>query len=356
VTPSFRPAWGSHFSQEDIAACKSRGGLLSMELECSRVCNLRCIYCYSSAGAPLEDELRWEELQSVLDQAQALGARRIIVLGGGEPLAWGRIRELLRSIHARGLAIDLFTNGTLITADLARELFQLGTHPVIKMNSLDQEVQDTLAGHQGAFEAIRRGLGHLLEAGYPTPDMPLGVQTVVCRQNLPELPALWTWIRERSLTPYFEMLTLQGRAREHLDLLVSPVELRTLFEELARIDAERYGLHWLPRPPIAGLSCQRHEYTCTVTVQGDVLPCPGVNIPVGNIRQAPLAEVLRQSQVIRDLRDIRRTIKGACKTCELAHECYGCRGMAYQATGDYLAPDPLCWRANGTPPERSGGK
>ncbi|MFV9645436.1 MAG: hypothetical protein ACNYWU_06395, partial [Desulfobacterales bacterium] len=31
-------------------------------------------------------------------------------------------------------------------------------------------------------------------------------------------------------------------------------------------------------------------------------------------------------------------------SCEKAEYCYGCRGAAYQLTGDYLASDPLCWK------------
>ncbi len=336
--------WGCHFSPEDIEATRSRGGLLSLELELSRLCNLRCIYCYSAAGQPLEDELGWDEIQDVLDQAQALGVRRVIVLGGGEPLAWPRCPELLRNLHERGLAVDLFTNATLIDAALAKELHALGVYPVIKCNSLRAEVQDALAGKAGTFAAIMQGLEHLRAAGYPAPELPLGVQSVICHQNLDELPTLWQWIRRQGLVPYFETLTLQGRAREHRELDVAPRELRSLFETLARIDAEEFGFVWTPRPPIAGLTCSRHAYTCTVTVQGDVLPCPGVNIPVGNVRRAPLARILAESSVIRDLRNIRRTIKGACRTCPEAEQCYGCRGMAYQATGDYLAQDPLCWR------------
>ena len=42
--------WGSNFSPEEIAATRARKGLLSMELELSRECNLRCVYCYASSG------------------------------------------------------------------------------------------------------------------------------------------------------------------------------------------------------------------------------------------------------------------------------------------------------------------
>ena len=42
--------------------------------------------------------------------------------------------------------------------------------------------------------------------------------------------------------------------------------------------------------------------------------------------------------------DYREMIKGECRDCDKAEECYGCRGAAYQLTGDYLASDPTCWR------------
>jgi MoaA/NifB/PqqE/SkfB family radical SAM enzyme len=41
------------------------------------------------------------------------------------------------------------------------------------------------------------------------------------------------------------------------------------------------------------------------------------------------------------------TFKGPCANCDLADGCYGCRGTAFQVTGDYLASDPLCWRNRG---------
>jgi radical SAM protein with 4Fe4S-binding SPASM domain len=146
------------------------------------------------------------------------------------------------------------------------------------------------------------------------------------------------------MIPYFETITFQGRAAQHLELGVTPGQLYTLFHELSEIDRERFGFDWDPHPPVVGLTCNRHAYTCTVTVKGDIIPCPGVDITVGNIRQEKLADILRTSEVIHNLRNIRENIKGPCGTCENNLSCYGCRGMAYQVTGDYLASDPLCWK------------
>ena len=88
----------------------------------------------------------------------------------------------------------------------------------------------------------------------------------------------------------------------------------------------------------------RHQVSCLVTATGEVMPCVGVTIPLDNIRNNSLGDILKNSQVVKDLKNFREMIKGECRDCDKAHECYGCRGAAYQLTGDYLASDPTCWR------------
>lgn len=335
--------WGLEFSPEDIAACRAKQGLLSLELELSRLCNLRCVYCYASSGVALAHELSLSEITSVVDQAAALGARKIIILGGGEPLLYPHLLTVIDYIRGLGLAVDLFTNATLIDTAMAEALYQRQVAISMKMNSRREDVQDALAAKPGTFQAIARGLQALQAAGYPDARHPLGIETIICQQNYDELPDLWRWARQRDIIPYFEVLTSQGRAQQHGDLEVAPAALKKLFEELAALDRREFGHEWHPRPPLAGSHCARHEYSCTVTAIGDVQPCPGVSISTGTIRTTPLADILRTSPVIQELRNIRQTVKGHCGRCEHGDFCYGCRGNAFQVTGDHLAADPTCW-------------
>jgi radical SAM protein with 4Fe4S-binding SPASM domain len=154
---------------------------------------------------------------------------------------------------------------------------------------------------------------------------------------------MWIWARELGIVPYFEMITFQGRAKRQLDLNVSSEELRRVFFELSRIDRERFGFVWEPHPPIAALSCNRHEYSCTLNAQGYIQPCVGVDMFIGNIRHAPLAEILATAPVMETMRKLRGSLKGACRSCDQSQDCYGCRGLAYHVTGDFLEADPLCW-------------
>ena len=331
------------FPLADIEEAAARGGLLSMEIEFSLRCNYRCPYCYVPRNPDVSRELSHSEIKDVIRQAQALGARKIIILGG-EPSIYPHLIEMIDFIRGRGMAVEMFTNGSGITPALAADLAGRSVRVVLKMNSFDETTQDRLTGVKGSYRQIRESLDRLRQAGYPDEDRFLAVSTVICRDNRHEILAMWQWLRDRGIAPYFEIITPQANAADHTELHLPPEELERLFYAVARLDRERYGHAWEPQPPLVGNKCLRHRFSCLVTARGDVLPCVGVTLAVGNIRATPLAEILRGSEVIQNLKRHRETIKGPCRECDRAAECYGCRGAAFQMTGDYLASDPLCWK------------
>lgn len=334
------------FSEEEIQRAVAEGRLLSMEIEFSRICNFRCSYCYVPTKSQLNNELTREEIQDVILQAKELGAGKIIILGG-EPSIYPHIQEMITFLSSQGLSIEMFTNGTGIDADLARVLAENHVRVALKRNSFDKDIQDKLAGKAGAAAIIDTALANLQQAGYPSDDLFLAISTVICQQNIDELPAMWEWLREEGIEPYFEVITPQENAVENKSWLsVDGMQLKRLFQKLSAIDREKYGRDWEPQPPLVGNKCMRHQVSCLVTATGDVMPCVGVTIPVGNIRENRLADIISTSEVINNLKNYREMIKGECGDCDKAQECYGCRGAAFQLTGDYLASDPTCWRNN----------
>jgi radical SAM protein with 4Fe4S-binding SPASM domain len=343
MKPCIDRIYGSEFTAEEISDAVKDGRLLSMEIEFNQSCNFKCIYCYALDSAKRPDELTQDEFIDVIHQAKDLGARKIIILGG-EPMLYPKIMEMIRYIRTLGMEIEMFTNGANITQAIAQELFDNGVRAVLKMNTFDESRQDTLAGRKGAYIQIQEALKNLKLAGYPSKENPLGVSSIICQQNIHELPRLWEWLRDQNILPYFEIMTPQGGAREHNMLEVDSQPLELLFQHLSEIDRTKYDIHWDPKPPLVGGECLRHQYSCAVNSEGYVQSCVGITIPLGNVRRQRLKEILRDSEVVQDLKNYRNTIKGPCGECESLEACYGCRGTAYQMTGDYLASDPLCWK------------
>ena len=198
----------------------------------------------------------------------------------------------------------------------------------------DHEAQaKQLAALRTALELAQRARRLLREAGCGAGRV--AASSVICSENGDGMPALWRYLREREILPYFEMMTPQGRMLENRHLMVELARLRQVFEEIAAIDAQ-FGFCWEPQPPLVGGKCFRHIYSCLVNASGDVMPCVGVTTKLGSAAERPVRDILFDSSVIRDLKNYRKMIKGPCRTCRKAQECYGCRGAAYQMTVDYL--------------------
>lgn len=335
-------------SWEEIEKARKNNKLLTFGLELTKKCNLRCVYCYANAGEKTEDELTLKETLDAIKQAYSLGARKIGIIGGGETLLYQDLFRVIDFMKNLGISVTVFTNAILITPNIAKELFKRRVNIVAKCNSLNPKIQDFLTGVDGSFKRIQEGIRNLRKAGYPNKECSLVIETVICRQNFKELPDLWRWIRNQGCIPFFERLTIQGRALKFKkELEVSPQELYWLFKKILEIDQKEYGYTWSIQPPWVAKVCDRHFYNAFITSNGFIQPCSGVDIHLGNIRYQKLSEILKTSPVIKALRYIDKNIKGYCKDCPLHKEnrCYGCRGTTYQVTGDILASDPYCWRS-----------
>lgn len=77
----------------------------------------------------------------------------------------------------------------------------------------------------------------------------------------------------------------------------------------------------------------------SIKPNGDVMPCPLLEVKAGNVTEMSLCEILN-SNVFVKLRT--REVRGRCAVCKFKDLCGGCRVRAYLHTGDYMAEDPLC--------------
>ena len=335
------------FSEEEIRALPA-GRLLSMEIEFTRKCNYRCPYCYAaedsavSADQGISEEMTEEEIRSAIRQASELGARKIVILGG-EPLVYPHLNEMIDFISDLGMASEIFTNGGLMTPAQAAFFFSRGCRVVVKLNTFKPEIHDRMTGRKNSLVLALGALEMLRAAGYRHLKKMLGAATVLSSLNIDEAVGMWKFLRDHNIEPYFECITPQGRLLEHRTLLPDHEKVKRVFEEIAVLD-EQYGHHWKPQPPLVGQKCFRHCYSCVVESRGTVVPCVGLNEPIGSIREKPLREILLDSMILRKLKNYRKYIKSPCRDCEDFEHCYGCRGAAWQMTGDYLAADPTCWK------------
>lgn len=332
------------FTSDELNECRLGNKLLGIGLELTRACNLCCIYCYANSGKPLKNEMSFNEIINIIEQAITLGVRKIGLIGGGETLLYSKLKDLISYISKYPqVKTSVFTNGTLID-QMWIEFFSLNNVSIVhKLNSFNESVQDKLSGIKGSYKKIQKSLNLFLNFQYQKKHS-FTVESVLLKDNLKEIPKIWRWARSHGITPLIERLTPQGRG-ESLEQIPLTSEVQTLFEQLSVIDKNEFNLDWEAHPPIAGhKGCLHHFYAIYIKSDGTIQPCSGISLPIGNIRSITLAHSI-QTEPIRQLRNLSESIKGKCKFCKFSNYCYGCRGASFQIFRDYLEEDPYCWKS-----------
>lgn len=146
--------------------------LRTFYLYLSTSCNLSCRHCWITprfiGGQPDPGEIiNVPALQDAIQDAKPIGLNSM-KLTGGEPLLHPHFREICTLATHEGLSMNMETNGTMITADLARFLKNETSLEFISISidSADPMKHDAFRGSKGAFDAAMQGIDNLVAAGY----------------------------------------------------------------------------------------------------------------------------------------------------------------------------------------------
>jgi len=324
----------------------------------TRECNLRCKHCYYDAGTQLEDELSTEQSFALLDEiANVFGDKANVTLGGGEPLMRKDIFDLISYGSERGLRMVLASNGTLLNEEVVARLKQSGLEEVIIAIDGTRKTHDAIRG-EGVFEKTVKGARACKEAG-----LSLVIDPCIMKQNEGETAKIIDisgnlGARQCRFFHYVPM----GRGKEEmpdsqLDGVQYAENLMLLYEEQNKrrgleICTTQASQYWvvLKRKEEEGLfvpdffynetpGCRAAIGMLSIKPNGDVVPCPLLDVKAGNVTTMSLREILN-SKVFVELKN--REVKGKCAVCKYKVFCGGCRVRAYLHTGDYMAEDPLC--------------
>jgi len=339
------------------------GTLRLVAWEVTRSCNLACIHCRASAQSRAYDnELSTEESLRFLDGI-ATFAKPIIILTGGEPLLRPDIFEIAAYGNQIGFRMTMAVNGTLLTPDIVRKMLDAGIQRIsISIDGAEAASHDAFRHVQGAFEGALRGISYAREAG-----LDFQINTTITHQNLHELsPIQELAVSLGAVAHHIFLLVPMGRGRELADQAINaeqyekvlhwfyeqkdhvPLQLKAtcaphyyrILRQRARaegreVDFKSFGLDAVTRGCLGGVGF------AFVSHVGQVQPCGYLELDCGNIRKKPFREIWETSPVFSDLRDFKK-YEGKCGRCQYIRVCGGCRARAYEATGNYLAPEPLC--------------
>jgi len=129
-------------------------------------CNNNCRHCWlriSTNAREKEDELSFDEIKGIVDNARNLGCRHWSI-SGGEPMLRPDFPDIFDYITNKSISYSLNTNGTLITPKIAQILKSKG-NKMVALYGATADVHDRVTRNPGSFDAVMRGFAYLKEAG-----------------------------------------------------------------------------------------------------------------------------------------------------------------------------------------------
>lgn len=152
-------------------------------------CNLRCQMC-NVWRQSRDDRLTLPVIQSLADELADLGTRKVH-LSGGEVLLRPDIFEVIDAFAGRGMQVNLTTNGTLLTKEMARRLAESGLHNLsISLDGATPGTHDALRG-KGNWKRTICGIHNLRRAVKQAHrKLHIRVNFVITRRNYQDLARL----------------------------------------------------------------------------------------------------------------------------------------------------------------------
>lgn len=317
-----------------LARLRQEAAPFSALWEMTHACNLDCVMCYN---APLaEPELSTAEGLELLEQLAAAGVLRL-TLTGGEILSRRDFFTLAARARALGFALNLKTNGTLITEPAADRLAALDPVQVdISLLGATEATFDAVAGSRNTLARVLRGV-RLLQA--------------------------------RGVRVKLNTLLLSLNVAERQQMVDLAQELGVVYEQVLKVSADDHGrdragqrqlsrqqmtaVYQADRTPFqpaargaSSRTCQVGLTSCVISPYGEVYPCIELRVSAGNIRRQPFGEIWATAPVLHELR-ARHTYGNLseCQVCPINSYCQGrCSGLAWKAHGDLYGADPTACR------------
>jgi len=321
--------------------------------EVTRACDLACRHCRAEAVARRHPgELDTGEALRVLRDLTSGEKPPHLVLTGGDPFKRPDLFQLIEAARTLGLGVSVSPSATpLVTPDIIRRLKDAGVEAIsLSLDGSTAERHDAFRGVEGTFQ---RTLDAAAMAA--AVDLPFQINTLVSRQTLPDLPAIYELARGLSASRWSLFFLIQVGRGTVLEQ-ISAEQCEGIMTWLAGLPRGRPHVTTTEAPhyrrvvaEVAGMrgghgaGIRDGNGIMFISHTGDVYPSGFLPIAVGNVRSESPLTIYRDAELLQQLRDPDR-FDGLCGECAFRWECGGSRARAYAASGDPLGEDPLCLR------------
>lgn len=151
-------------------------------------CNHDCWYCAYRVSnlklgedMDLRDKIPEDKMFQIVDDIIAMGTKAVTFSGGGEPLLYKPLPEVIERLAKGGIKVASLTNGSNLKGKVADAFARYGTWVRISTDGWNDESFSKIRGiERGSFNKI---IHNLREFSSRSSKCVLGISFIVCKEN-----------------------------------------------------------------------------------------------------------------------------------------------------------------------------
>jgi len=248
-------------------------------------CNLKCTGCYASSDEVCDTTLDWKYVDQMLKEGHDELGMRFFVISGGEPFMYNSDGKTIMDIFRqyRDCFFQVYTNGTLITKEIAQELAELGNVTcAISVEGYKDETDERRG--DGVYDRVLKAFANLKET-----KVPFGVSVTVTSKNvdLVMTDEFYDHYFDKMGVTYMWMFQYMPIGRKFTEeLMIKPEQRLEMYKVWKRqmVEKERFiADFWNSAELCSGCLSMGKNYFY-VDWNGNVMPCVFVPYYKDNIK------------------------------------------------------------------------
>ena len=262
------------------------------------LCNFKCEHCCEEPYMTRDlvrrtgvkdprNQMTNDDYRELSERADEAGIFRF-VLTGGEALMDRNLGSLIQALDPMKHLIILDTNGWSFDEEKAKWFAEQGGYKAqISLDSMIEEEHDLFRGKKGSFKRVMRALEASQKANL---ELLLSTCIVKGRVFSEEFRDMCTFCKQNGIPLYVTLAKPVGNAREQETWVCTKEDV----DQLKYLETE-YNVftHMSPSYGQPG-KCITVKGINTINHDGELIPCPYMDLSIGNVTKEPLSEILNR--------------------------------------------------------------
>lgn len=300
---------------------------LSATIELLTKCNLKCRHCY----IPKHDDIGLDtnKIVNLLYDLREVGTLNL-VLTGGEIFLRKDIFDIIETARTLHFRVFLISNANLLDEEMISRLAKLHiTEFAASVYSLNSCVHDNITKVSGSLDKTLNNL--LTMKKY---HIPVLIKTPLMKDNYIDYKELKEFCRkndfEIELTPVITSRN-DGDTSPH-SLRIDEQDITDIIRETEFNTADNKANITTFNPE--DKPCRLIFSSIYIDCKGNTYPCNSYLFKVGNIFENSISEIWNNSQLLKELKRIKKKDLYKCIDCDLKNFCKRCPGLALSEDHD----------------------